>query len=64
MIIAVSECLMGSREFKSGIIPLIAPLKLTGYLIKKYEVDYLENQVFLNPCPEAVGLRSQINAFR
>lgn len=52
------------EEFKEEIIPLIAVIKLLNLYVKRFEIDYLKKQKFLNPYPPKLGLRSQVKAFR
>lgn len=52
------------EEFKEGIIPLIAVIKLLNLYVKRFEMSYLKAQKFLNPYPPELGLRSDIKAFR
>jgi len=58
------ELLESFEEFKKKIIPLIVPLKLLEHHINKHDVKYLKNQMFLNPYPKELGLRSDINAYK
>lgn len=51
-------------EFKNGIVPLIAPIKLLRLYANKYEENYLKNQVFLYPYPDDLALRSELKAFK
>lgn len=52
------------EEFREEIIPLIAVIKLLNLYVKRFEMEYLKNQKFLNPYPPKLGLRSQIKAFK
>lgn len=52
------------QEFKEGIIPLIAVIKLLNLYVKRFELSYLKEQKFLNPYPAKLGLRSNIKAFK
>ncbi|CAA6807811.1 MAG: COG1683: Uncharacterized conserved protein / FIG143828: Hypothetical protein YbgA [uncultured Sulfurovum sp.] len=52
------------EEFKEGIIPLIAVIKLLNLYVKRFEMGYLKEQKFLNPYPAELGLRSDIKAFK
>jgi len=48
------------EEFRDEIIPLIAVMSTIEFLAKKYEVQYLLGQKFLNPYPKDLSLRSFI----
>ncbi|MCV6606714.1 MAG: DUF523 and DUF1722 domain-containing protein [Campylobacterales bacterium] len=52
------------KEFKDGIVPLIAYLKPLEIYMKKYKIDYILNQFFLNPYPKELGLRSDVKAYK
>jgi uncharacterized protein YbgA (DUF1722 family) len=48
------------EEYKEGIVPFVAPMKLLHHLVRKFSVDYLEGQIFFEPYPRALGLRNRI----
>jgi len=52
------------EEFKAEVIPLIAVIKLLNLYVKRFDMEYLKNQKFLNPYPPKLGLRSNIKAFK
>lgn len=52
------------NEYKQGIIPLIAVIKLINLYVKKFDQSYLKLQKFLNPYPPELALRSDIKAFK
>lgn len=54
--------LMACDEYKEGIIPLIAVIKLLNLYVKKFDDTYLKNQKFLNPYPKIFALRSDVKA--
>lgn len=59
------EALHGHIEaFAKGFVPLIVPLETIKLFAKKYQVHYLLGQVFLEPYPYELALRSQIKASR
>ncbi len=51
-------------EFQDGIIPMIAVLKLLEHYIVQHDVAYLKGQLFLEPYPAKLGLRSSVEAYR
>lgn len=51
-------------EFREGVIPMIAVLKLLEHFVVLHNVAYIKNQVFLDPYPAKLGLRSDIKAYR
>jgi uncharacterized protein YbgA (DUF1722 family)/uncharacterized protein YbbK (DUF523 family) len=58
------EILATIEEFKKGIIPLITVIKIIKIYIKKFNIEYLQTQVFLTPYPKEFALRSKIEAFK
>ncbi|CAA6809022.1 MAG: COG1683: Uncharacterized conserved protein / FIG143828: Hypothetical protein YbgA [uncultured Sulfurovum sp.] len=56
--------LIAMEEFKEGVIPLIAVVKLLNLYVKRFDMHYLKGQKFLNPYPAALGLRSELKAFK
>ena len=51
-------------EYKEGIIPLIAVVKLLNLYVKKLDQTYLKKQKFLNPYPKELALRSDLKAYK
>lgn len=51
-------------EYKDGIVPLITIVKMFNIYIKRYEIEYLQKQKFMNPYPKELALRSNLKAFK
>jgi uncharacterized protein YbgA (DUF1722 family)/uncharacterized protein YbbK (DUF523 family) len=47
-------------DFRRRLIPLVVPLTLFHHYVKKYRVDYLENQIYLQPSPKELMLRNHV----
>lgn len=47
-------------RYRIRLIPLIVPVTLLRHYVRKYEVAYLERQVFLNPHPVELMLRNHV----
>ncbi|GGD77978.1 YbgA family protein [Lacimicrobium alkaliphilum] len=45
-------------KYRLGYVPLMAPVTLLRHHLKKYPNDYLQQQRYLQPYPEALGLRA------
>ncbi len=58
------ELLESFEEFKNGIIPLIAVVKLLNLYTKRFDIEYLKTQKFLNPYPKELALRSTVKAYK
>jgi len=56
--------LSSCNEYKEGIIPLIAVVKLLNLYVKKLDQSYLKKQKFLNPYPKELALRSDLKAYK
>jgi uncharacterized protein YbgA (DUF1722 family)/uncharacterized protein YbbK (DUF523 family) len=56
--------LTACEEYKEGIIPLIAVVKLINLYVKRFDDQYLKTQKFLNPYPKELGLRSDVKAYK
>jgi uncharacterized protein YbgA (DUF1722 family)/uncharacterized protein YbbK (DUF523 family) len=59
-----TEILDTFEEFKTGLIPLIAVVKVLNLYIKRFDIEYLKVQKFLNPYPKELALRSKVEAYR
>ncbi|MCP4971507.1 MAG: DUF523 and DUF1722 domain-containing protein [Arcobacter sp.] len=58
------EILDSVEEFKQGIIPLIAVVKILNLYVTRFDIKYLKIQKFLNPYPKELALRSTIKAYK
>ena len=48
------------REFRTGLLPLVAPITLIQHYVKKYEVAYLSDQIYLAPTPKELMPRNYV----
>jgi uncharacterized protein YbgA (DUF1722 family)/uncharacterized protein YbbK (DUF523 family) len=48
------------EDFRRRLVPLIVPVTLIRHYVKKYGVDYLRNQVYLDPSPKELMLRNHV----
>jgi uncharacterized protein YbgA (DUF1722 family)/uncharacterized protein YbbK (DUF523 family) len=48
------------RDFRRQFIPLVVPVTLIRHYVKKYNVEYLQNQVYLDPSPKELMLRNHV----
>lgn len=58
------EILLIINDFKEKIIPLIAVIKILNLYVKRFDIEYLKVQKFLNPYPNKLALRSDIKAYK
>ncbi len=47
-------------DFRRQLIPLIAPITLMRHYTKKYQVEYLQGQLYLEPNPKELMLRNHV----
>ncbi|AMO56702.1 hypothetical protein GZ77_03030 [Endozoicomonas montiporae] len=48
------------ESYRSGYIPLIVPLTVLKHFVDVYGSEYIQNQYYLEPHPEAMGLRNNL----
>jgi uncharacterized protein YbgA (DUF1722 family)/uncharacterized protein YbbK (DUF523 family) len=48
------------REYRRGLLPLVVPITLIRHYLKKFHVDYLLNQVYLDADPRELMLRNHV----
>ena len=49
-------------DYRSSLVPLIAPLTLIRHYVDKYGVAYLSQQAYFAPCPKELMLRNYVSA--
>ena len=47
-------------DFRRQLIPLVVPLTLIRHHVKKYDIAYLQEQVYLEPTPKELMLRNHV----
>jgi len=48
------------QDFHAGIVPLVVPLTLINHYVRKFEVEYLRGQLYLQPHPKELMLRNHV----
>lgn len=48
------------QDYHRGLTPLVVPLTLINHYVRLYEVDYIRDQVYLNPHPKELMLRNRV----
>jgi uncharacterized protein YbgA (DUF1722 family)/uncharacterized protein YbbK (DUF523 family) len=48
------------EDFRRQLVPLIAPITLMRHYVKKYDVSYLQDQIYLEPSPKELMLRNHV----
>jgi uncharacterized protein YbgA (DUF1722 family) len=52
------EILASIDDYAAGLLPLVVPLTLLRYNIKKHGVEYLGGQLYFDPHPKELMLRN------
>ena len=55
-----AELLGVIADYHRGLTPLIVPLTLIKHHVRKFDVDYVRDQVYLNPHPKELMLRNHV----
>lgn len=48
------------QSYHQGLVPLIVPSTLLNHYVRKYQKDYLQDQVYLSPHPLELKLRNHV----
>lgn len=48
------------EDFRRGLVPLVVPLTLIRHHVRRFQVDYLADQVYLEPHPKELMLRNHV----
>ena len=48
------------EDYRRGLTPLVVPLTLVRHYVRVLNVDYLRDQVYLNPHPKELSLRNHV----
>jgi uncharacterized protein YbgA (DUF1722 family) len=55
-----SELLAAIDDHRLGLTPLIVPITLIRHHVRRHDVAYLRDQVYLDPHPRELGLRNHV----
>ncbi|HYQ54835.1 MAG TPA: DUF523 and DUF1722 domain-containing protein [Pseudomonas sp.] len=47
-------------QYQQGVVPLVVPLTLLKHYLRKYPDPYLQQQAYLQPHPDSLGLRNAV----
>jgi len=48
------------EDYRQGLVPLVVPLTLLKHYVEKFNIEYIADQVYLNPHPKELMLRNHI----
>jgi uncharacterized protein YbgA (DUF1722 family)/uncharacterized protein YbbK (DUF523 family) len=54
------DILTAIEDYRNELLPLIVPVTLVRHQVKKHDVEYLLDQVYLNPHPKELMLRNHV----
>lgn len=54
------ELLALIEDYREGLVPLVAPLTLIRHYVRKFQIAYLQEQVYLDPHPKELMLRNHV----
>jgi uncharacterized protein YbgA (DUF1722 family)/uncharacterized protein YbbK (DUF523 family) len=54
------DILAAIEDYRNELIPLIVPATLVRHQVKKHKIEYLMNQIYLNPHPKELMLRNHV----
>jgi len=55
-----AELLELIQDYRNCLVPLTVPLTLINHYVRKYEINYLQKQVYLSPHPSELMLRNHV----
>ena len=58
------ELLEAIDAHRRGEVPLVVPITLIRHHVRRHDVEYLRDQVYLDPHPRELALRNQCNGVR
>ncbi len=47
-------------DYRQGLVPLVVPITLIKHYVRKFDISYLHDQVYLNPHPKELMLRNHV----
>ena len=54
------DILAAIEDYRNEILPLIVPVTIIRHQVKKYNIEYLRDQVYLNPHPKELMLLNHV----
>lgn len=48
------------EDYQQGLLPLVVPMTLIRHYVKKFDIQYLQDQVYLNPHPKELMLLNHV----
>jgi len=54
------ELLGVMEDYRAGLVPLVVPLTLVRHYVRRFDIPYLQGQVYLEPHPKELMLRNHV----
>ncbi len=48
------------EDYRKGMVPLVVPLTLIRHYLRRFDIPYLAEQVYLNPYPKELALQNHV----
>jgi uncharacterized protein YbgA (DUF1722 family) len=48
------------ENYRHGLVPLIVPVTLIKHYVKLFDIEYIRDQIYLDPHPEELMLRNHV----
>ena len=48
------------EDYHKGLVPLVVPVTLIRHYIEKFDIEYIRDQIYLNPHPKELMLRNHV----
>ncbi len=48
------------EDYRAGLLPLVVPLTLIRHYVELHDIEYIRDQIYLNPHPKELMLRSHV----
>jgi uncharacterized protein YbgA (DUF1722 family) len=48
------------EDYRRSLVPLIVPITLVAHYVRRFDVEYLKGQMYLNPHPKELALRNHV----
>ena len=55
-----ADILATIEDYRKELLPIIVPITLIQHQVKKHKIEYLLDQVYLNPHPKELMLRNHV----
>ncbi len=55
-----NDLIAAIEDYRTSLVPLIVPITLLRHFVRKYQIEYIDNQYYLNPHPKELMLRNHV----